>query len=219
MRENYKFTDEEWELFEAGIEIWRDVPGWEGMYQVSTFGRVKTMERMIKSNCNNFRISEERIKEVELRKDGYTATLFCRNSKVTQYKIHRLVGIAFMPNPENKRDINHISGVRSENRLENLEWATRSENKLHGFRIGMTKPTCLGIFGKDHHLSKPVLKIDIETGNIIERYDGLMDASRKTCLGFREISACARGKRQSYNNYLWQYEVDYNQKMINNGRS
>lgn len=205
--EHFKFTQEEYDLYQSGVEIWRDIEGFIGWYQISTFGRVKTLSRKI-SNWSKFRISEEKIKVGNLRKDGYIATTFCVDCKITMKKFHRLVGEAFLYNPENKIDINHLDGVRHNNMLNNLEWATRSENKLHGFRIGITKPTCLGRFGKAHHRSKPVYKIDALSGNIIERYEGGMDASRKCGLDHKAISKAARNENMEYMGYRWIYECD-----------
>lgn len=203
----FKFTQEEYDLYQSGVEIWRDIEGYVGWYQISTFGRVKTLSRKI-SNWSKFRISEERIKVGNLRKDGYIATTFCVDSKITMKKFHRLVGETFLHNPKNKIDINHLDGVRHNNMLYNLEWATRSENKLHGFRIGITKPTCLGRFGKDHHRSKPILKIDSESGSVIERFDGLADAARKDFKDFRKLSHCALNKTKDECGNLWIYECD-----------
>jgi len=206
-RSAFKFTQEEYDLHQSGVEIWRDIELWEGMYQISTFGNIKSLSRQIWGG-RSYRTSKEIILKRKLNEFGYCIVMLQKDYKFKMNKVHRLSGLAFLHNLENKKDINHGDGVRDNNFLYNLEWATRSENKLHGFRIGMTKPTCLGRFGKDHAGSKPIFKINLNNGTVIERYEALMDASRKCSIDFSQISACALGKRKQAGGYKWKYECD-----------
>lgn len=205
--EHFKFTQEEYDLYQSGVEIWRDIELWEGIYQISTLGNIKSLSRAVWNGRVNS-IVKERIMKRKINEFGYCVVMLQKNRKFKMNKVHRLSGLAFLHNPENKKDINHGDGVRDNNFLYNLEWATRSENKLHGFRIGMTKPTCLGRFGKDHAGSKPIFKINLNNEIIIERYEALMDASRKCGIDFSQISACALGKRKHAGGYKWKYECD-----------
>lgn len=120
MRDNYKFTDEEWEMFLNGVEIWRDVPGWDGKYMVSTFGRVKCF-----SKCG------ENIKIPQNNGNGYFYIQFMYDGKVKNNYIHRLVAECFIDNKENKPQINHIDFNRSNNKLSNIEWVSIKENVYH----------------------------------------------------------------------------------------
>ena len=96
-------------------EVWKDIVGYEGIYQVSNFGRVKNTET-------------GRIMKTYKDKYGYITTSISYKGKTKHFLIHRLIAKAFIPNPENKPHINHINTIRDDNRIENLEWVTRKEN-------------------------------------------------------------------------------------------
>ena len=120
------------------IEEWRDIPGYEGLYQVSNLGRVKSMERVIHFPANHrnkaySRIQKERIVR-PITMGGYLG--FNVGNKKKMY-VHRAVALAFIPNPDNKTDVNHIDGDKYNNQLENLEWVTRKGNMRHAFSNGL----------------------------------------------------------------------------------
>lgn len=105
------------------IEIWKDVPGYEGLYQCSNFGRVKSFiykkERILKSAKNN---------------KGYLNVILTKNKTHKQFKCHRLVLMSFIGVDIYKKEVNHINNIKHDNRLENLEWVTPKENVIHSFR-------------------------------------------------------------------------------------
>jgi hypothetical protein len=120
-------------------EIWKDVPGYENMYQVSNLGNVKSLERFVKTKKGySFKINE---KILSINKDryGYLSSLLAINATKKLFKNHRLVAMAFIPNPENKPQVNHINGIKYDNKLENLEWCTQSENQKHAYKNGLQK--------------------------------------------------------------------------------
>lgn len=115
-------------------EIWVDVIGYEGFYKISNMGRVYGVQRSAQSN-SGLRHTDARILK-PIPKDGYQCVdLFNNTGRHKRVRIHRLVAIAFIPNPENKKFVNHKWGKRDDNRVTELEWCTRSENNLHAYRI------------------------------------------------------------------------------------
>jgi hypothetical protein len=116
-------------------EIWMDVIGYEGYYQISNLGNVKGLGRFV-----NGRYGEQFIKQKKLNptknSSGYYRVTFAKLKNTSKY-IHRLMAETFLPNPKNKRTVNHINGIKTDNRLCNLEWSTDSENHKHAFKLGL----------------------------------------------------------------------------------
>lgn len=116
-------------------EIWKDIPGYEGHYQASTFGSIRSVTKYV----NSFQGLKKRMgKALALViTNNYKRVSLSKKGETKNISAHRLVGITFIPNPENKRTINHLNGIKTDNRVENLEWATYSENILHSFNTGL----------------------------------------------------------------------------------
>lgn len=131
-------------------EVWKDIGG---CYQVSNFGNVRSSFR-----------NKWRIKNVQVVRDGYVRVVLRINGKLKSFFVHRLVAKAFVPNPENKKQVNHKNGVKTDNRAENLEWTTGSENIKHAYNTGLNK-----------HLKYKIKCV--ETGEV---FRGIGEASRKT---------------------------------------
>lgn len=116
-------------------EIWKEVNGYEGFYEVSSLGRVRSIScRIADKRCPNGKYHKGRILKPGYTVNGYLQVLLRANGKYKSCRVHRLVAEAFIPNTENKSEVNHKNGVKTDNRLENLEWNTRSENAAHMYR-------------------------------------------------------------------------------------
>lgn len=133
-------------------EIWKDVVGYEGFYQVSNLGRVKSVGKYDRLG----RYHKERIKSTADNGNGYLIVNLKHNGKQQMKTVHRLVAEAFMINPHNYCDINHIDGDKKNNHLDNLEFCTHSSNMLHAVKLGLHNE-----FGKRKVLC-------VETGTVFE---------------------------------------------------
>lgn len=118
-------------------EIWKDITGLEGIYQISNLGRVKSLERKRKGPYNRIMHLKEKIIKGRAVGIGYYAVQIERDGSKKNNKIHKLVAEHFISNPENKPCVNHINGIKTDNRVENLEWVTHSENNQHAYDKGL----------------------------------------------------------------------------------
>lgn len=115
------------------MEIWKDIKGFEGCYQISSLGRVKSLAR-------NGSPYGENIRKLSRTKDGYLKVRLFGNGKDVTTRVHRLVAETFIENPDNKETVNHIDGNKENNSVENLEWADRHEQLYHAYELGLRKP-------------------------------------------------------------------------------
>lgn len=128
-------------------EIWKDIDGFEGSYQVSNFGGIKSLSRKVNSKNNFPRIIKERTLTPVKKQNKYLSISLGNHN---QKDIHRLVAQAFIPNPDNKKTVNHKNGIKNDNRVENLEWATYTENIRHAFKSSLNVP----LKGEERYNSK-----------------------------------------------------------------
>lgn len=116
------------------MEVWKSVKGWESNYQVSNHGRLKIVNRGYYKDGS---IKPDKIMKQTLNSNGYIKVMFENNGSQKCLRVHRLICEAFIPNPENKTYVNHINGIKHDNRIENLEWCTSTENQLHAIKTGL----------------------------------------------------------------------------------
>lgn len=177
-------------------ENWRDVAGYEGLYKVSDKGRVYSIPRpSTKGGLLNIRCARG-YKLVSLSKDGTEKSL----------PVHRIVLTAFVPNRLGKPQVNHIDGDKANNKLENLEWATQSENQLHAYSIGLQKPNVREAHKVRHEQTKrKIAQLDMN-GKELQVFNSIKEAAKH--IGKDDgthISAVARGKRNSTGGFKWKY--------------
>jgi predicted XRE-type DNA-binding protein len=130
-------------------EIWKDIKGYEGYYQVSSLGNVKSLYRIdIKGQKRC-----ERILKLSLKHTGYLNVNLSKDCIKKYYRVHRLVAFAFLENPMNKPQVNHKNGEKTDNKVENLEWCTGSENTIHSFKNKL-QPLPLGTKNSQSKLSE-----------------------------------------------------------------
>lgn len=128
-------------------EIWKDIPNYKGLYQVSNLGCIKSLERIVKRPQHGAYSVSDRIRSSSVR-NGYLQIILSANGKKTSYSIHRLVAELFIPNPDNKPCVNHKNGIRNDNSVENLEWCSYSENMKHCYNVLGRKKVFAGKPGK-----------------------------------------------------------------------
>jgi len=189
-------------------EQWKDIFGYEGLYQVSNLGRVRSLPR-------NGTVNDIKILKPKKENNGYLRIGLCKNGEQKLYSIHRLVASAFIPNDDLfKTDINHKDENKENNNVENLEWCDAYYNNNYGNRI--TKANiknrqngCFDKFGKwvINNLSKSVLQYDLN-GNFIQTWKSLMDIHRTLGFSYSHISQCCNGKRKTANGFIWKYKND-----------
>lgn len=117
-------------------EIWKDVKGYEGIYQVSNLGIIKSLDRTINHSTAGILKKKEMYMSTSSNV-GYSTVILSNNGNKKSLRTHRLVAIAFIPNPNNKPCVNHINGIKKDNKVSNLEWVTYSENTQHAFNLGL----------------------------------------------------------------------------------
>ena len=182
-------------------EVWKPVKGFEGKYEVSNTGKVRSIDRFDANN--RFRKGIE-LKQLIESQGYYRVTLWHNKCSKEDIRVHYLVACHFIDNPENKKTVNHKDGNKLNNNLNNLEWNTYSENHLHAYKNGLKKPAFLNKFGAEHHRSKKVLQSNAD-GYIINIFDSQLEASRKTGISNKNISSCCNNKRYSAGGFIWRF--------------
>ena len=161
-------------------ELWRDVKGYEGLYQVSSEGRVKSLKRKGRK--------KERILKHQIDRNGYLRLNLCAGGKSRLFFVHRLVCQAFHENPDNNPCVNHIDENKTNNAASNLEWCTYEENNNYGTR--------------NERASKPVGQYSLE-GKLIKLWPSLTEVKRQTGFDQGNISEAANGKRKQAYGFIW----------------
>ena len=174
------------------IEEWKDIEGYEGLYQVSNLGNVRSLW-----------FEKERLLKLYKDMKGYYRITLCKNGRQQNRSVHRLVAEAFIPNIDNKPSIDHINTIKNDNRVENLRWVTNKENSNNP----LTKEKQI-----KSKISKPILQLD-KNMELVKKWNGVREIERELNYPHNNISKCCKnqyGFKSAYG-YKWGFEEDYEQ--------
>ena len=175
-------------------EIWKDKKDYEGLYQVSNLGRAKSLDRYVKGKGHSLQLKKGRILKPMKDNNGYLKVRLCNGEKSKTFNLHRLVAETFIPNSNNLPEVNHKNEIKTDNRVENLEWCDRKYNQNYGTRTEKCSKK----------LSKPVLQYTLE-GEFVKEWKSVTECGRN---GYNRgnVYACCRGKLKTYKGFLWEYK-------------
>lgn len=168
-------------------EMWKDVIGYEGLYMVSNLGKILSIKRnvILKSSINH---------------KGYCYVVLSKHSKQKCVRIHRLVAEAFIPNLENKSQVNHIDCNKQNNCVTNLEWVTNSENQLHAWSNGLQKD----VTGYNNPKARKINQYNMN-GDYIKTWLCIKDICDELYVHRSSIHRCLNGKYKTSHGYIWKY--------------
>jgi hypothetical protein len=167
-------------------EIWLPIKGFEQLYQISNFGRIKSLKRNI-------------IRKPGLT-GGYPDIKLCLNGRKIGKYIHRLIAEHFIPNPMNKPEVNHEDGNKTNNSLTNLKWSTQKENFLHAIKTGLN--SCWKTS------SVPVIQLSLDN-QFIKEYISGAEAARQLNVHSHSIYCCLKGRRKTCKGFKWEYKSKF----------
>lgn len=183
-------------------EIWKDIEGYEGLYQVSNLGNVKRLGGVVMMKDGRTKTVKERVLKQSLAGRGYPFVGLCKDNEVKQEYTHKLVSKAFIPNPDNLPEVNHIDEDKTNNRVDNLEWCTRLYNLTYNDRH---KKVGLKQIGKKPYNNKPVIQYTVN-GEYVAKYDSVMDCAKALDCCESNIRGVIYGKQKTCKGYIFKYE-------------
>lgn len=183
-------------------EEWRPCVGFEGFYEVSNFGRVRSIAVYIDKHKRVYQRKAPVLKAIETNRDGYKRVLLCHYGKHHHCAVHRLVAMAFIPNEKNLEEVNHKDENPANNNVENLEWCSRKYNANYG-----TLPKRISKrMSVQHPTAKRVYQLDIN-GNVIAEFKSQREAGRIMGIGGEVITRACKGTVKLAGGYRWKYAL------------
>lgn len=180
---------------EAVTIEWKWINGYEGYYQVSDSGLVRSVDRVVHAKDGVDYKLRGHIMKQSIRKgnreDGYFVVNLRKNGKGTVFQVHRLVAEAFIPNPENLPTVNHKDGEKTNNHVSNLEWASYGENNVHALKHGLRRPR-----------GNRVLQYSVD-GEFLNEYISGAQAARDLGISYGMISHCLNGRARTAGGFVW----------------
>lgn len=173
-------------------EIWKDIEGYEGYYQVSNLGNVRSVDRVIISNDGIVRVRKGKAKTLKDH-NGYKRVKLNKDGKEKLFLVHRLVAQTFIPNPSNLPCINHKDEVKSNNRIDNLEWCTHRYNRMYGTTEERRRPK----------LAKKVYQYTLD-GELVNVWPSLAECTKDT-FDNGSVSKACNGKLKTYKGFIFSY--------------
>lgn len=192
------------------MEIWRPIIGYEGLYEVSNFGNVRSIDHSANTNIrfNSKRIIRGRVLKLNLKNNGYYNVDLCREGKISSKSVHRLVAEAFLPNPDCLRVVNHIDGCKTNNHVSNLEWVTYRENHWHA-----REHSLLENIGQHNNIPVRCVETGANFKSCIEAAQWLMDSHDPHIKSYnrpviaRNIRSCTKGRTPKAYGYHWVEQI------------
>jgi len=178
-------------------EVWKPVVGYEGLYEVSNLGRVKSCTKTVYRDRRGPITFQEKIMKPTVTYKGYLTIDLRNHGRRKGGFVHRLVAKAFIENPENKEQVNHINGNKKDNRVENLEWATNQENMVHAYKLNLKTSDAAAEARR-----QKIEQLDMK-GNIVNSFNSIKEAYEITKIN--NISAVCRGVREKAGGFYWKY--------------
>ncbi len=178
-------------------EIWKDIEEYEGLYQVSNIGRVKSLYRIVEGGRSKNQVVPERILSTPVNSRGYPIVMLRNRGKKKSINVHRLVAMTFIPNPNRLPQVNHRDEDKCNNHVSNLEWCNSQYNNTYGTAQNRSSRT----------KKIPVLKCD-DDGNVLAEYESALDAEKETGISRAHISqSCRKVKyRTRAGGFVWKYK-------------
>lgn len=174
-------------------EVWKEISDYSGLYEVSNLGRIKSADRT-SWNGSGYFLRKGRILKQNTSTDNYCYVGLHKDQILKQMLVHRIVATTFIENPLNKNTINHKDGNKCNNSIDNLEWMTSKENSIHAVETGLINS------------QKAVIQFSL-SGEILNEFISIKEASTITGITKGEISAVCNGNRKSTHGFKWEFKI------------